>query len=275
MNNISIIQNEPEFLRMLHAYRQLYSEAKHIMKIRLWISILMALFPIAVFVFPVLSNLEWIFVLPALVVTFTFPLLLKSTEKKKIEQASSIQEQFDIELFGLEWNENIADGRVLIDEIKAADKRFKGERKKNWYEDIPANLSSEYAILRCQLQNLSWDYKMREDYSRNFFWIFWIVLVTPLVVGAVTEMLVKDYLVKLLMPTLPLLWLCVENYRAHKNLAEKQEMKAKEIETILYNSLTVTKDMLRKNQDAIYKFRQETMLVPDGYARKWQNRNRK
>lgn len=116
---------------------------------------------------------------------------------------------------------------------------------------------------------------MREDYSRNFFWIFWIVLVTPLVVGAVTEMLVKDYLVKLLMPTLPLLWLCVENYRAHKNLAEKQEMKAKEIETILYNSLTVTKDMLRKNQDAIYKFRQETMLVPDGYARKWQNRNRK
>jgi hypothetical protein len=275
MNDISTTQNEPGFLRMLHAYRQLYSEAKRTMKIRLWVSIVLALFPIGVFLIPVLANAEWMIVLIAIAVSFTFPLLLKSNEKKKIEQAAAIQEQHDVELFGIDWNESLAGPRVLTDEIVAADKRFVGERKKNWYENISPNLSLEYAALRCQLQNLSWDYKMREDYSRRFIWIFWGALITPLAAAALTEMYVGEYLVKLLMPTVPLLWLCIENYRAHRNLAEKQELKAKEIETLLYNNLSVTPDMVRKNQDAIYKFRQETMLVPDDYAEQWGKRNRK
>lgn len=274
MNNISTLQNEPGFIRMLHAYRQLYSEAKHTMKIRLWVSIVLALFPLATFLFPVLAKIEWTIVLPIVITSFAFPYFIKSIEKKKIEKASVIQEQHDTELFGISWNESVAGHRALTEEIISADKRFIGERKKDWYEDVSATLPPENAALWCQRQNLSWDYQMREEYSRQFVWIFTATLLIPMAGAAWANLPTRDYLVKILMPTLPLLILCIENYRAHRNLAEKQEMKAQEIETILYNNLPVTVEMIRKNQDAIYKFRQETMLVPDDYAEAWRRRNR-
>lgn len=273
-NNIATIQNEPGFLRMLHAYRQLYAEAKRTMQIRIWVSVALAVFPIAAFLVPAIKDIDWLTVLIAVGIAFIFPSLLKSAEKKKIVQAAAIQEQHDVELFGIEWNESLAGHRVLADEIVAADKRFKGNRKKDWYENIPETLSPEAAALFCQKQNLSWDYKMREDYSRRFVWIFWGVLLIPLAVAAYVEMPIRDYLVKLLMPTVPLLWLCLENYQAHRTRAEKQEIKAQEMEAYLHNNLPITLDMVRKNQDAIYKFRQETMLVPDDYAEDWDKRNR-
>lgn len=273
-NNIAITQNEPGFLRMLHAYRQLYTEAKRTMRIRLWISVLLALFPIATFLVPAIKNIDWLTALLGVAIAFIFPFLLKSIEKKKIGQAAAVQEQHDVDLFGIEWNEALAGHRVLTDEIVAADKRFAGIRKKDWYENVPESLLPPAAALFCQKQNLSWDYKMREDYSRRFIWLFWLVLLLPLFCACYVELPIRDYVAKLLLPTVPFLWLCIENYQAHRTRAEKQEIKAQEIEAFLHNELPVTPDMARKNQDAIYKFRQETMLVPDGYADAWNKRKR-
>ena len=95
-NNIATIQNEPGFLRMLHAYRQLYAEAKRTMQIRLWVSVALAVFPIAAFLVPAINDIDWLTVLFGVGIAFIFPSLLKSVEKKKIVQAAAIQEQHDI-----------------------------------------------------------------------------------------------------------------------------------------------------------------------------------
>ena len=170
MNNLASRQNQADILDMLAAQRQLYLEAKSIVKWRTVVVILLASIPIITHFIHGLEELEWTTLIPLVFVSFIFPIALKRWEKSKVLLAASIQEKIDTTLFDLPWTTHVAIGKPIDLQITSAAARFRGDRAllNDWYSNIPDTLEHATAVLRCQQINLWWDSEQRHFFMRMY-----------------------------------------------------------------------------------------------------------
>ena len=265
MNNIAERQNYPENLQLLYAQKQLYIEAKHISNARTALSLLTAFYPFAALLLPVMSKYEWITFMPLLIVSLVFPFFLARFEKNKVQLAASIQEKFDTTVFEMEWNPGSKSKRPLDEQIELAADRFTGDKEKmlDWYSNIPATLSREEAILRCQKANLFWDSEQRSFFMRVYLVVGIIAILVPFVWGNVMNYDMHHFTSRIFIPILPLVQLCFEKYTAHRRLSEKQAKLVQEINEQLGQPVSAHEALLRLHQDIIFENRQELSLVPE------------
>jgi len=129
--------------------------------------------------------------------------ILEGIEAKKVKQAATIQEQFDVDLFNLPWNQVLVGDRVSPELVSSAAASFKGDREKlkGWYADT-GNIPYPLGVLLCQRANLVWDWRLRRQYA----WIVSILTVflfsLGIVLAIVTNLTLLDYLLALLIPSL-------------------------------------------------------------------------
>src|SRR5690554_6120352 len=111
MNNITNEQNKPELIELLKAQRIAYSQCKKFQAFDL-VSVLIAVF------FPLIALIkpEYQSTINAFGVLWTIAYLLTEIYRKsKTTQGATIQEQFDTELYGLNWNEILCKKKINID----------------------------------------------------------------------------------------------------------------------------------------------------------------
>lgn len=277
-------QNKPANLRLLAAQRQLYSEAKHSMSWRVVISISLLFFPCVAAFVPVLVDSEgWVSIVGIAFLIVTY-LLLKPKEEKLVETAAKIQQEFDMAVLGVPqdtYNENhfsedldisnaarrhLASFSIKLAVEEGFDKVPKTEWERmrlwDWYE-VPANMDANRAALFCQKSNLLWDYRQRHWYMRFFMVLSIVVYIIPLIIACYYGLSAWEYVKKLLLPSLPFLLLCFDNYRNHHDIVEQQELKSGSLNTILKSGQEVIPEMLIKTQDAVFENRKKPALVPD------------
>ena len=122
-------------------------------------------------------------------------------------------------------------------------------------------------VLLCQRSNLVWDWRLRRHYA----WVVSILTVflfgLGIALAILTNMTVLDYLLALLVPSLPALLNGIEVAKAHFNIAEEKERIEKRVSAFWRSGLSdpssVTREQCRDVQDCIYILRNKRPLVPD------------
>lgn len=276
MNRISEKQNEVKFIEYLKAQRVAYTQCK-IYQVFDLISILMAI------VLPIIGMLNNNIVnyLGAFGVLWTIIYLISENyRKKKTEQGSKIQEQFDTELFEIPWNNILCKNKVNSDTQIDLAKKYNGNDLSNWYSlEVNSSLPQPIAVVLCQRINFSWELKLRKRYVT--FLIILLVAYYGLFIAFFISKNIGFYDILLLIaPSLSFLIYGVQNSLSLKNHIISKNETIEQIDEIL-EKYSKHKEMpnesvLRQIQDIIYIERTVPEKIPDWFYKlsKSSNENR-
>lgn len=272
MSHISTNQNKPSNLKLLAAQRQLYLDAKHIRRWRVGFSILLALLcPFLLFFLPDLKTM-------LAVISGAWLLLskfwLEDYENLKIKHAASTQEIFDVNVFGLPYNNALVKSPASPEVIHGAADRFSQDINdfKEWYAD-PANIQYPINVLLCQRVNFVWDQRLRRKYGTLVASLTICYVIATIIFAALLNITVTDYIVGIFLPALSALLQGRDTAVANLTIAKEKEQKEHEILEVWESSVTnpesITIDTCRKVQDVLYQLRSSGPLVPEWFYKKY------
>ncbi|HFK5746300.1 TPA: S-4TM family putative pore-forming effector [Enterobacter ludwigii] len=190
---------------------------------------------------------------------------------KKI--AARLQEEFDIRLFRLEWNDVVAGKRPGPHEwVEPADWHLKkngSDSLINWYLNYSIDLPSPVMTLLCQSKNLGWDARLKQKISDLLSVILAIngIILLILAIAINPSVAVLFSLVALLAPVYQFYYRYVSENK--KSVARADELRLKvesELDKIT-ESGSFDADHLQKLsrniQDQIFIYRSSGNPVPD------------
>lgn len=264
MNEIAIKQNLPKQIDKLSAQRFLYSKAKKIFYVRVTLSFILAI--IATFFISTFNGSQYYI---ALIITFYLLIdiiFLERAESSSKKDAARIQESFDLEVFGLPWNNIVANNRIEEEKIAEYAELYRrkngGEVDKllNWYSPEVSKLDLTPAIAVCQRSNIYWDVSLRKQ-----------------IFGALTIILIISVLAIFMFSQTPILLIysAIPFYRVIADYAKSQKSTINNIENLKDkienfldnpNNFTVNQsNTLRTIQDQIFIHRETSAFVPDWF----------
>lgn len=258
-------QNTEKGLRYLAAQEQLYNDGRFYKNIALGLAVFAIFVPLTKIYFPTFENNVWLIELGiSLLVSFGFDTL----QKQKINQAAKIQEEFDVDIYGLSWNNVLADNKVRKEDVEEAASKNPKDNS-NWYTSTIGSFGdSSIQTLLCQRENAAWDSRLK-NYAANFFMILFLsTLVIAFVVGITfcnTDFIkmLKDYV----SPFLPCALLFIQSFlalrKSSKGLESVENQINSYIETYKKDKKTIDSANLRAIQDKILMSRKENTLVPE------------
>ena len=268
------IQNEKKYLSLLKAQRVAYSQAKLFQIFDLISVVIAVIFPIVV-----IYNYRLLNILSGVGVVWTIIYLIaEGFRKKKTIEGAKIQEQFDTELFDIEWNSILVGEKIKPDKIYDLGKKNKNESSlSNWYSTkIPQYLPKNIKIILCQRINSSWELDLRN----RFVW----VLITLIVVYYgifITILIIKNIgLFDVLLLLSPSISFSI--YGIQHSIALKKQVKSKNelltnidkiIDKYSKSKKIPTEKEIRQIQDVIYNQRTVPEKIPDWFYKKFRNYN--
>lgn len=184
MNDILVRQNQPHFLKLLAAQRQIYNEEKRWFSVWLILSTLITLVGSGALALIQPINAMITLIILLWVIGDIIALIYIN---KRGRDAARIQELFDTELIDLPWNEYLAKKpeEPIID---AAASRYAAQaspedkaRLPDWYSKKIDGMPLHVARIACQQENVQWDEKQRREYI-TWIGITLLILVLILVV---------------------------------------------------------------------------------------------
>lgn len=279
-SSIKIRQNLLENLELLAAQRQLYSDSKRWMNLRLYFSLILLAMPLLANWIPELEAVEGVSYLIFVGFFSVSYLYIKPKERNMVETAAKIQEKFDYRVFGISEEELYKDKGFINSTFDEAKKKYmkkngiktrEGLEKSdlvNWYS-VPDIEDNNRQALFCQKSNLLWDFKQRKYYMKIFLFLSLATIFVPLAISYfIPGFTVKDFVQKIFFFTAPFSFLCYENYSHHKEIVEQQEQKTMLLENMLELKKAVSNEFLLYTQETIFANRKKNTLVPDWLYRK-------
>ncbi len=258
-------QNSENNIMLLAAQKQLYIEAKSVRSVKTYVSTIIAIFlPMLYFIYPEIKL--WIVLLSTFWLIIS-KLILNNLEKKKIKQAATIQEEFDVDLMQLSWNKVMVGNKVTREIIIDASGRFKGDRNKlkNWY---PKSASSNHLkdILICQRSNLVWDWRLKEVYAWMIIILMTTFFLSEIIITLVMKKTFSEYLQIFLIPSLSAIITGIESILSLFSIAKEKQNKEVFINTLFEKSdsdQNLSLDVCRQIQDFIYVNRLKETIIPE------------
>ena len=265
MNNITTEQNNQNLIELLKAQRIAYSQCKKFQFFDV-ISILIAiLFPLIA-----LTKSEYQNPINAFGVLWTVSYLLTELYRKnKTTQGATIQEQFDTELYGMNWNQILCKNKINIDTIQKLSSKYKKTDLSNWYSTrIDNSLPKEIATILCQRINFSWELNQRYKFVSFLAIATGIYYLIYILIGFTQNIGFFDLLI-LLSPSIPFLVFSIQNILSLKSHINSKKETLNYIDAELDNYKLhrniPTLEKLRQLQDIIFTERTVTEKVPDWF----------
>ena len=273
-NDITYRQNREESIDMLAAQRQLYREGKAF-------GYLTAVFTVAL---PLLccgaqavlqsgAILDAVFSLISIASCFA-GVILSTPTKQAVFAAALIQQQFDLYVYGMEWDNRLFGENKDMDAVISEKSRKymkKGgyiQELKNWYMEEIGELEPWDAIFACQKTNVCWDVRLKEHYRRAACIAIFLCIGGVLWIGIAQNESITDFLGRLVYICPLLYWLSStvkglnENIRTLKDLGQTMD-----------GIHGVDMDFLYSMQKGIYEHRKSECLVPDWFYKYFRSRN--
>jgi hypothetical protein len=266
-------QNEDDMMRLRFASGVAHARGRRIEGLR---ALIVALFACAAVLSSMQPSLADPLAIAGVAGTVVTELLAPLWSNHWTRLGMLFQERFDTELFAIPWNSNIGE-RPLDEAVVESARAFAGDsaRLRNWYVDV-SKLPRAYAVLLCQRENLVWDFRQRRA------WADWIAagsaawLSFGLVVALATDWTVRDFFLRWLAPSLPLVVLSLRQAFTHRSIATAKQDAAGCVESLLSRapsgrpSRKRHADLLREArrlQDVIARERGRSERVPQFFYR--------
>jgi len=143
-----------------------------------------------------------------------------NVSREETRRAATLQEMFDVGIFGLPWNSMAAGHRIEHHEVSRLARRYRGsENRLVDYYDIP-ELPRPYDVLASQHQNLAWGSRVRSRYGNllTIALVGWSSL--GLVMAAAAGLTVSQLILAWFIPSLGGLMMGVDIYREQREVIE-------------------------------------------------------
>ncbi len=269
-NEITARQSLETNRRLLRARDRNYRAAKWMQGIQVALSI--ALPVTGVLLAPHVPWIRPYIALSALLLLFLEAAIFDRMQKERLKRGAKLQEQFDTEVFGIDWNRFVAGSPVEPEDVRSLSARpLSKDREQHfeaWYEPSVGRLPVHLARLVCQRTNISYDARLRRKYGGHL--LFWTISlgVILLFFGLRTELTFSDLLVTLLVPIMPVLTWALRERTQQANAAASLVNLGTEWQKIWTKALSgASPDVIstdsRALQDAIYQHRERSPLVFD------------
>jgi len=210
---IVVRQNEPAMLRLLRAYSWHYRQARrwHFLKI-LGMLLLAAAAPVVTFWFPDAADgvaaAAGAWVLAGRTV-------LTIAEQRQTHAAVTIQEQFDVELFELDWNTSLAGPKAAAEDIADGARHIRDDSGlRNWYASA-GNAPWPLDVLLCQRSSAVWGRRAHSAYGLTVATIGSAWFLAGIIMGLVAHLSLGGYLIRLFLPSQPAFLDTIDLARSH------------------------------------------------------------
>lgn len=283
MNQYFETQNEPEMIKLQAAQRELYSSVKRHLACSFVMGVLVPTALSAVYL--VLSffpgyTFPWLktsITLYGFIMLFINTWLLDRIASVK-KTAARMQEEFDVRLFELEWNDIVAGKHPSPHEwLEPSEQHLLkngSDSLKNWYLNGPIRLPAPIMTLLCQSKNLGWDARLKKKISDILSLIIVANGIALLILGLViSPPLVNVFsLVALLAPVYQFYYRYVsENKKSVARADELRQQVESELDRISESrdfDEKHLKKLARNIQDQIFSYRVSGNPVPDRLHRR-------
>ena len=197
-NNITNRQNSDANIARLAAQRQLYRDEGNIESVNAVLSVILPLG------FAVIQEVAttWTWAKTAScclsIAMLVISLFLSYVGKKRNELAASVQQEFDIDVYQMPWDDKLfGTRRNLNNEIAGASKKIliDEEEKKSlydWYTPGVGSLPKNKAIAACQKENFNWDAGLRKRYRVFNIALLSFIIVVPIIVCLAKQQTVEE-----------------------------------------------------------------------------------
>lgn len=264
-------QDSDSSIRYLAAQKHLYIKGKLTFAFQVIIAVPI---PILISIItPFLSKSEqgiiWIFVLYCIIATF-LEFFLEDRAMKLKKMAASIQEKFDTSVLLIGWNKTLLpnkpeDGSILRYYNKHI-KKHRVDKLYGCYSNEILPVSTNIATLLCQRTNCSYDFTLRNRYTKTILLLAASTFIILLIAAGQNGMTVQTFISSVLFPSLPVFVLAFKQISSNKdaieNLKELKDLIENELENIKIND-TIETQLIRQIQDKIYLKRINSPLLPE------------
>lgn len=269
-NTIYTKQNETKFITYLAAQRQIYDDAKKLNNI--WFILIVVIAFLGTDILESYQNLSE-YIIIVVIIMMVFEVLIKLQVDSRKEIAAKIQELLDCELYELEWNDLIGT-KPSQDEIEVAARRHltrEGDKKmkqlSNWYRDY-SDFPLQQAILACQLENLGWDSKLRQQYAWFLTLICFGIVFLLGIIGLILAWDFRKFFSGPVFLTIPLVYELVKQIVVLIKVVSEQDKIRNNIESVLQMLISnkpstngKIQARIREIQTEIYRSRANSILV--------------
>ncbi len=147
--------------------------------------------------------------------------------KREARRGATVQEMFDVDLFGLPWNQTAAGDRLPPHEVNYLVRKFtpsrgRGDRLRDWYVDTDG-VPQPYDVLICQEQNLGWDARLRRRWARVLLSAVIVWTLLGILVGYLADLTVAETVARWYLPAAAALLLGIDGYRIQREVAAERE----------------------------------------------------
>lgn len=271
MNDIKARQELHENMRLLKAQRVIYADAKNIYRLQLTITIIVVVFlnfiKLLAKDFWQADPTAWVSLISVSITLFDL-LFLSSYLSKSKTNGAKVQELFDCNLYGMEWNETNSGEKPENSMIEDAEKNYIFNPKApltNWYHIELEGLGREQAVLRCQETNLEYDRKLRYHFKNDCTIICLVVVIGSFVIATLIDTTLQSYLINFIMPSLPLIVILIKIIKDNQKAAKSLEEVRKAARKLRLSNAIPTMAQLRQVQDKLYCSRKDSALIPENY----------
>lgn len=266
-NNIVELQNRPENIKMLKAMRHLYSKVGVLTN---HYFIFCVLVPIVIsFAKPFISSEDYQvlfhFMIAYNLLSLIAGLWLECKIKKERVLAAKIQQQFDCNVFELQWNRYAFGTQPTVEEIDSNAKFSNDEDFINWYDRDVDAVNRMLAVIICQRINLTYDVALRKKFLCSLTIISIIILI--LGIAFYEDEGLRTTIVFVAVPLIPVIRWFFSTRKANDDNMEKCERIKKIIDDYLEkyrnNGIVFSDIDLCEIQNCIYEHRKTAFKIPD------------
>lgn len=261
-NDILARQNSDASLRLLKAQRVAYSMAKKYQMVPLVSALIAIASPILLLLGYNYSNYISVFGL----FWAMFSIAIETKKKRITRVGATIQEQFDVKLFDLDWNNILAQDEVEVSKIVELSKKYGNKDDiRNWYsEEVDSTLPRELAILLHYKTNIMLGNFLRSKYAFFLGACTLTYYVSYVFVALYKNTGIFDFSIWIA-PSLSFLVYCISAINNHLDLRDRYNSLGKSIDKLIPNNKTalqVSNATLRQIQDVFFIQRLNPYKVP-------------
>lgn len=189
-------------------------------------------------------------------------ILVKPLESKYQLKGVAAHESFDVNIFGLLWNDGLAK-KPSDEEIHSADRSYDASARAakfaDWYA-VDESVQWPLSVLLCQRSNAVWARRQHSAYGTTLAVAAAAWVVAGILVSAADGASLASYLATIALPSLPGLLDAVESSQAHFDASKKRLALEAECDNLI-ESTSATVETLREIQDRLFGYRRDSPLV--------------